>query len=272
MLRISSGPLPAVQLAQQFGVLPFYRGRAADVVRGTGDMGNYYCEHAFFALQGLAAQPGSSIQRDGVGQAMVGFLHVPDYAGSQPLRHAATAEVVGLAVAGYMRNALARSSSGPVRMLLTGYGPFAGISNNPTGDFVATQANLIAAVQRGFPGARFTGCEQQGTAQTLSFRITDSSGRPRDFQLRAQALPVADRALNVDLPQAVAQFRPQAVLSMGVAASLPPRTYTAETRADDGGLAIGIGGYRHDDSVVPRTSLTNGSLARAIADASRTSS
>ncbi len=228
-------------------------------------MGDYYCEHCFFLTQEMAAKS-VFVARDSAGSPLVGFLHVPDYGAQPAQRHAATAEVVGLAIAGDVRAAMAIHKVGPLRMLLTGFAPFEDRSNNPSGDFVADPQLVVAAVKRAFVGAKLFATRVVDGARELYFRIHDAAGKVRELTVRAQVLPVNDQMLNVDLPNAIASFRPNAVLSMGVNSALEAKTYTAEVRADNGGLVEGITSA-HDEKIKPTKNLTNASLLRAISSA-----
>jgi len=103
----------------------------------------------------------------------------------------------------------------PLRILLTGFGPFLEVKDNPTGSFVtdpAQQDLLSQAVQARFPGAPIR----------LSFAM----------------LPVAAESLNPSaahcLPRLLQTFSPSAVIAMGVARER--RNYTIETVPDDAGL------------------------------------
>ena len=225
------------------------------VKSGGPDMGNYYCEHTFFMLQHYAVNTCTTLARDAAGDALVGFMHVPDYEGDMAARHAATAQAVALALRGDLTAASAAVPEGPLRVLLTGFGPFPGVDHNPAGEFVGNADLIAKTVQLAFPGAR--GCG--GT-----FTISDPrTGAPRILQVQTVTLPVSDSALNDLLPQAITSFSPHAILSLGVSSRLAPTTYVAEVRADDGGLARTPTGYQHGDSA-PTESLTNGSLVRAI--------
>jgi pyrrolidone-carboxylate peptidase len=228
-------------------------------------MGDYYCEHCFFVAQKIAAQS-SCIAKDAAGAALVGFLHVPDYGAQPAQRHAATSEVVALAIAGDMRAAMATNHAGPLRLLLTGFGPFEDRFNNPSGDFVADPTRVAVAVARAFAGAKLVSARAVDGARELHFRIKDDAGKTRELIVRAEVLSVTDHMLNVELPSAIATFRPNAVLSMGVNSVLDAMTYTAEARADNGGLVEGAA-YAHDAAVKPTKNLVNASLLRAIGNA-----
>src|SRR5690606_9265333 len=116
----------------------------ARVVHGD-DPGDFYCEHAFFVAQKTAQDSSSSVLTNARGEKLVGFLHVPpddhtyrapDASLDQGQRQEAMREVIGAGLRGYFEDAAERTS-GDVRLLLTGYGKFQSVQNNPTGDFVS---------------------------------------------------------------------------------------------------------------------------------------
>ena len=87
------------------------------------------------------------VLKNAAGERLVGFLHVPRDAATdvaapvtdQATRHAGTREVIGAALRGYVDEAH-RAGTEPTRILLTGYGTWGGVLNNPTGDFGADPA------------------------------------------------------------------------------------------------------------------------------------
>jgi hypothetical protein len=256
----------------------------ATVQHGT-DPGNFYCEHIFYASQREADRPGSSVATNAFGERLAGFLHVPDDAwtsgggGSyaEADRHRGTREVVGAALRGYFDDIAAApgGASGPVRILLTGFGPFDTIRNNPTGDFVSHRENLDAAMRAAFganlltPVGTRTAGTSIGAGETFTYRVRDpATGNQRQVQIRAEQLAVADGSLDPasagSIERAYAAFRPQAAISLGVAPD--SRVYLAEHHADEGGMRpTANGGFRHEDGAPEDAPLPdNYSLARAI--------
>src|SRR5262249_44362178 len=130
------------------------------VVEDEPDPGNFYCEHMFWSTQVEAAHADSSVLENDHGETLTGFLHVPSDAltdsppppepadpAAQAERHASTRHVVGAAIRGWFDEIGGKvDADTPISILLTGYGPFLDILNNPTGDFVVHQSNLDAAV------------------------------------------------------------------------------------------------------------------------------
>jgi pyrrolidone-carboxylate peptidase len=248
------------------------------VVHGS-DPGDFYCEHAFFVAQKEAQSPGASVVKNGAGETLTGFLHVPPdvhtYRDPEPgidvdVRHKNMRSVVGAALRGYYEQALP-NVTGEVKVLLTGYTTFHSVKNNPTGDFVSHVKNIDAALESAF-GAQLLTKQGQvrpgaaGDAERLAYTILDpQSGSRRELLIEARKLPVADEALAENdarsIPHAMRTFSPHAVLAMGVAGG---PDFMAEFHADDGGLDL-TSGARHDGYRQPTTShAPNYSLARAI--------
>jgi pyrrolidone-carboxylate peptidase len=253
------------------------------VVTHSGDAGGFYCEHAFFTAQTLG--PGCGVRRNRHGESLVGFLHVPGahdrwmMAGSSATadpgrRHARTRIVVGRALAGFAADlhgadvAAADPDSGdPLRLLLTGYGPWGGVTDNPTGDFVGSATQLASALAHGFGprllnSAVLGGALQGAMAQVLSLDLLVAPERSCRLLVCGWVLPTSDEALDPahpqSLPAALAAFRPHAVLSLGVARSR--RRFYVEHTADDENLVDG----RHQAAPARTTLPPNFALARAI--------
>jgi pyrrolidone-carboxylate peptidase len=244
------------------------------VVTHSGDAGGFYCEHAFFTAQEVAAAAG--VQRNRHGEPLVGFLHVPGAAdrwltGTLPAdaarRHGRTRSVVGRALAGFTSDILAAglAADEPVRLLVTGFGPWGAVLDNPTGDFVSRAANLQAALASGFgerflPGSAGPGEApwRQEVAGSLRLGRTQQS-----LVVCGWALPTADAALDPaalhGLPAAIlGPFRPHAVLCLGVARRR--RRYYVEHTADDENLVDG----QHQPALARMAHPANFALARAI--------
>jgi pyrrolidone-carboxylate peptidase len=153
--------------------------------------------------------------------------------------------------------------------MLTGFGPFDTVTDNPSGDFVAHRANIDAAMEQAF-GSRLVGRPPPGADmnQPLVYRVRQDDGSTREVHIRALQLPVSDAALDPaqrgSIPAEMASFRPHAVISMGVRPG--SSHYDVEGRADDARLARGTDGTFRRDTTRDRTSEgeRNGSLRRAI--------
>ncbi|OGQ16914.1 MAG: hypothetical protein A2138_16630 [Deltaproteobacteria bacterium RBG_16_71_12] len=250
------------------------------VEHGT-DPGNFYCEHAFFTLQRFATEVG--IKKNAQGEPLCGFLHVPWDAdcGAPPTaiidpakRYAAHRKVVGAAIQGWFQAAKAGAHD-PIKILITGYGPFQSITNNPAAGFVSHRENLDAAMKAAF-GTALIGKKGKllqdrvggspADTMALRYRVNDE-GRVREIVIVAERLKVADVALDNGDPGslvgALKAVKPDAALALGVHGGA---TFLAEHHADDGGLVIDAQGKaRHDDNKQPTMAfLDNYALARAI--------
>jgi len=276
----------------------------ADVAESS-EAGGYYCEHTLFSTLDQASQPGSSVVQ-GDGGALAGFLHVPDdkqtydsaEVADQAKRHEDTRKVVGAAFRGYFDQISLRggvADGEPYRILITGFGKFMDdIRNNPTGDFVAHEANLTAAMQAGFGELLVGGPEQVNVTQTDRFLQRAKAGggvevqeyysatwryklmepatcAVRDVLVTAVRLPVTDQAIDPQSPgsvqDAMNEFGPQAVLSMGVVpdGDFTENRYRVETRADDQNLASNQNQRRsHQNGREPTREHRSKGLANAI--------
>lgn len=273
---LQSARVPA-ELPQLIGRLS----RGVDVVQGT-DPGDFYCEHAFFTSTREARSHGSSILQNRLGEVLTGFLHSPaddftydaEKAPVQAERHADRREVVGAAIRGLFEEARPQLPDGSsFRLLLTGYGQWGPVVNNPTGDFVAHTENVDAAMAHAFGDALVdvTGKTMErsadGERSLLAYRVVDANtGRTATILVDAARLPVSDDAINGgerSLQSLIRQGRPHAVMSMGVAGG--STAYQAEFHADDGGLVERDGKILHDDAKQPtQAHPDNRSLGRAI--------
>lgn len=279
--KVASG---AEQLPETLQELP----SGKRVAHGT-DAGNFYCEHMFYATQKEAAKPGSSVAKNAEGESLTGFLHLPgdreataDAAEGYKRKDSGkdARAVVGSALRGWIDTALPKAGSGPVRMLLTGYGNWGSVVDNPTGAFVSSKRNLDAAMTKAFGPAELltkSGAEIDKAAgpkmnyTTWSYKVK-IAGLVREVQLRGQVFPVADEAIDKgpqSVQAAMGQFAPHGVLSMGVAVGR--EDFLAEHHADDGGLDKS--GKKHQDGAAPRHEMPdNYALARGILDGQRGSS
>ncbi len=246
----------------------------ARVVHGT-DPGDFYCEHAFFTSTTEALRPGSGILRNGHGEPLVGFLHVPhdvytyDAAlrPDQAARHADRRAIVGAALRGFRLQAVGHPAGEPFRVLLTGYAQWGSVVNNPSGDFVTHAENVEAAMECAFGGALGGGAivETQAGRLRLEFAVRGEAGEATPFVVVAARLPVTDAAIDGSpgsLQALIADVKPHAVLSLGVAGDPP---YRAEFHADDGCLVVEDDRMRHDDEhASTRSHPDNFALARAL--------
>lgn len=248
--------------------------------------GGFYCAHTNWILNQLGMRPDTSILRNAQGESLAGFLHIPvdkwtekqanpkDY--TQAERHQGTREVVGLALAGYAQEAAAKvPANEPIRMMVSGFGAFDSLVNNPTGDFIAHPENLDASMKLAFGKDLLTA---QGTkvsdgpeGTVYKYQVRDpKTGQPRDVLIDAKALPVSDDAMSARSPGslqgAIGKFKPHAVISLGVNPRLQAGDgVIAESRAHDRRMRTDAnGGIVHDDNAPGTAKLVNYSLSRAI--------
>jgi pyrrolidone-carboxylate peptidase len=285
--ELAPGAPPAWRMAELPPALSLWSTTTsgATVIPGS-DPGDFYCEHAFFTATSEAFAAGTSILRNRAGEVLTGFLHTPSdaytyNASSSPVqaeRHADRREIVGAAIRGFFEEARPQLSSpgaqADFRVLLTGYGTWGSVVNNPTGDFVVHQENVDAALKHAFGDAladasgKVLQRSADGERTTLAYRVLDeASGHSRTIVVDAVRLPVTDAAIDGSggsLQDLIRTGRPHAVLSMGVAGG--SSAYQAEFHADDGGLALTADGRLvHDDKKKPENSHPdNHSLGRAI--------
>ncbi|MFZ5442746.1 MAG: LysM peptidoglycan-binding domain-containing protein [Myxococcota bacterium] len=220
------------------------------------EAGDYYCEHTAWALNFEALKKSSSIRADASGEKLVGFLHIPGGADQPgPNRHTATTEVVGAAFRGYVDTIRGKDpQTNPVKLMLTGYGTFAGVADNPTGDFVGAQANIDHTMRAAF-GSSLVSAKGKpistaaGTA--YEYEVKDPKGQTFKVQVLAKKLAVDDASINAgpnSIQRLMKDFQPQAALSLGVNPN-EATSYQVVTRADLGGTEFKRGGaLRHEGS------------------------
>jgi len=236
---------PQYQEGQQLGQIasgvPVTAGREAK---------DFYCEHAFFISNEFSHQPNSSVARDGNGDPLVTFIHHPGKLDqpNSPDRQAGAQEVVGATLRGYVDSARGQvPGNEPIKVLLSGYGVFGKVKNNPTQDFVKNPGNLDAAMSQGFPANLVRNADGTPKREELKavdgqpvyrYTVLDQDGKnPRNVDVMSALLPVSDKAIDggsKSLQKLEQDFRPNAVINMGV--SPGGNTWTMETRADDGGM------------------------------------
>jgi hypothetical protein len=188
-----------------------------------------------------------------------------------------TQEVVGAGLRGFVDSVRGSDAkTNPVKIQLTGFGAFEGVSDNPTGAFVSDGKNIDASMREGFgrsvtlPGTSMT----TSGGMALEYTVTDAK-RKKTFavQVLAQKLEVNDSAIDGkknSVQGLMRDFQPHAALSLGVDPGA--REFEMVVRADLGGLTRSAdGSLRHDNSK-PSTGkeskegeLFNDALGRAIA-------
>jgi len=256
-------------------------------VKHGDDPGDFYCEHMFFGTQLAAGQPNSSVRSNDAGEKLVGFLHVPNdsfaYSGktvgyTQATRHKATRQVVGSGLRGYYEDITKSGDQNePVRMMVTGFGPFSYVKNNATGEFVSNKENLDASMKHAFGDALMmaegerVSTTSEPASTTYRYMVCDpKTQKEREVLLTVAKFDVKDAAIDPDSDKSaqalIKQICPQAVLSMGAA---DEQAYQAEHHADSGGLNRTNHGTTSDGTASDKVQLRdNYSLARAIANGS----
>jgi pyrrolidone-carboxylate peptidase len=282
-VKATAPPLPAQLMKTSNGV----------GVKHGDDAGDFYCEHTTWLLLENGKSPTTSLVRDqgGRGDPMCGFLHLPsDPATFEPptqppaydlaQRHANTRQVVGAALRGFYDQVAPQVPKGPhdapIKLQLTGFGPFESVQNNPTGEFVSNRSNIDAALDYAFGPNLVRGADGQpavtetafGPDKLYEYRVRDpNTHQERRVQILAAKMDVADTEIDngpLSLQHKLATFKPQAALSMGV---YPGETeFRAENRADTGGMKRAPGGGWKEVSGAPAKNDTghNYALARAI--------
>lgn len=270
-----SKPLPEAKYMKTSGGIEVVSQREAT---------DFYCEHALFVLNEEGNKAGTSIFKDSTGKPLVGFIHLAgalDRPGS-PTRQAQTAEVVGAGLRGDVDSIRATDpKTSPVKVLLTGYGPWGSVKDNCSGNFVSDPKNLDAAMKSGFGDALVgegkTVQTPAGAAREYTLK-DEKTGEPYTVQVLGKQLDVNDSAIDggpSSLQTLLEQFKPQAAISMGTDPS--SFSYDVVSRSDFGGLTREDGKLKHDATKMlggaesREQETSNDSLGRAIAagDAAR---
>lgn len=207
--------------------------------------GAYYCAHVLWVSTRWARDARSSIGVDRNGDPLVGFIHVPADAESGHLvltedearvlrtkreRHAATMRVLACALRG-VADELAHVGVDAPRLLVSGFGPFAAVTSNPTGDLVDDDDCMADAIALAF-----------GKAPAALGALVDG-GVPAHavdgVVIARTRLEVGDACLDPSrkgsMPWALERFRPHALIALGVhrASSI----YRVEIEPTSAGLA-----------------------------------
>ncbi len=238
-------------------------------VRESTWAGAYYCAHVLWLASGAAGEEATTLVRDGAGDPLVGFLHVPADAETTGHpgrarfdRHRGTARVVACALAGILDELRGRIAS--PRVLLTGFGPFAAVVSNPTGDFVEHDESVAhaLALAAGMPAQRRPDLAKlAGDGAQISAHVAG------DVLLARLRLDVDDVALHPtrpgSLPWALARVRPHALVALGVHRA--SNNYRVELEPTNAGLAGGHPPRHERGRPIDARRPHNRALARAIA-------
>lgn len=241
------------------------------------DAGGYYCAHLLFLADEGGAACGSSVLQNAEGERLVGFLHVPrdaESTGGAPRRppaerHRETRLVVAAGLRGYAEEVWARGER-CARVLLTGFGRFCDVVDNPTGDFVRERENLVESLRLGFsdlapllPREPVRVLEGERAVARV-FRADLDGGRA--LELGAAVLPVDDDAIDPGRDDSIQgmlrRFAPHALFAMGVGHAGP---FCVEVRPSAKGLRLDGGRPVHEAGFDGGRSMPrNASLWRAI--------
>ena len=216
------------------------------------DPGGFYCEHCFYVAQRAAADVDSVVVDRGA--PLVGFLHVAkddasasaDVVGDQAARHTDTIAVIAAVLQEWLplvENQARLDNHEPMSVLLSGYGEWGTVKNNPTGDLVRHAENLDA-IADAVVGGVF---------------------------IRPLVLAVDDTAIDggaASIQAAIIRHRPHVVISLGMHST--GADHFAEHHASDRGLVETTGGFRRDPERPARRRLpSNRALAHALLRARR---
>jgi hypothetical protein len=151
-------------------------------------------------------------------------------------------------------------------VLITGYGPFQGVVDNPTGSFVADDHVVEETLRTA------TRAEASAVAPIAERGATMRVVRAGRLVVARLVLEVDDAALHHELPGslpwALRTFAPHAALSMGVHRA--GEHFRVEVLPTSAGLAIHETTPRHNAGVAERVVLAeNAALARAIESGAR---
>lgn len=236
--------------------------------RESVDAGGYYCAHLLW-VGASAAASSPDVLRDEAGDPLAGFIHVPadpwtlravEDSEAARVRHDATIQVVGAVLRGGWETAVSSGAAG-LRALVTGFGPFREVANNPTGAFVRDPDALEAAVGRAMTPGRTARFEDELTEAHSLVGVTRGS-----LQVYARSLTVDDDCLARGgagaLRTLLAATRAQLWVGLGVSRS--PH-YRVEVRPSDVALDLNAGDPQHTAGLAERTELpANRSLVRAL--------
>jgi hypothetical protein len=206
------------------------------------DAGGFYCEHALFASLEAARRFGTA----GGTASKVGFLHVPDDEPAYARPGPRPTEVTLGVLARMLRPFHERGRSS--RILLTGFGPFASVVDNPTGALVADVAAMRHLVSRLEPSLPPTVIPIAPSATGgLGSRLVVGAGA---LEIVAIVLPVRDESIDPASSTSIfalhEALRPTAALALGVVADgdTTDLAYRVELCATDRNLVTGAT-WRH---------------------------
>lgn len=224
------------------------------------DAGGYYCEHTYFAATRAAAARG----------ARVGFLHIPDDdeahgLAERPRDVRARQRENRRVVAAFVRGLLAESDGVP-HLVMSGFGPFKAVVDNPSGAFVSSRENLHALFDEVARGA-VVHDDARAFPLALGARASFDVAWPDGRALRCTVahLPVDERAVRAGSGAALADLveRDAIVLALGVASN-ERDTWRVEARATDVNLRDDGGALTRAPGTPHRTVFVDGDFVGAL--------
>lgn len=256
-----------------------FDGTTLTVVRGQHP-GKYYSAHLFFLAQAFAERPDTSIGRDEAGYPLVALLHAPR--GEEHRREQLLWQiewVVARVLRGLVTRAT-RSSSEPLRVVLTGFGPFEDdtgdrVPHNVTEEWVAAPSRIRSVVRFALTdvlspsGGTVDPIKPAQDSDTLlHFNLYHSAYRlGRPLTVISRTLPMDEGALSPDprhgLVGMLEHYRPQVVVMLGVR----PRglvEFTVEEVSDNSGLMLEPTPHHSVDAHPTRGHALNRAAARAF--------
>ena len=254
-----------------------------DVTKGyyvysTLDNSTYFCSHTNYILSEEIGKKNDFIGRDRHGDPLTGFIHIPgrrllQYGGPEEQLFKATQDVLAGALRGYYEDLdKQKTENAPLRFLITGYGPFGSeVKRNPTGIFVSQWGNIDAIMQKTF-GKRLLTKEGRAFATPAGIALRYLIKDPKDSSLKVtieilpKMLETCDDAINggaSSLQAAVASFRPQGILSLGVDPGAES-TFTLLSQASNMGLKEVGNGFNNNPGEPETFSATRPVLFMAV--------
>ena len=264
--------------------------RHAEIKVSRESMGEDFSEHMFYITQSHAKKnmlPQKQFKepyvlKDIEGKPCVGFLNIPiesrgrqEYenisnASQNTYRHAATREVVGKIMKGYIEPIVSivdNRKEHEVRLLLAGSGNIRDLKNNPALDFIQHLENIDAAMKNAFGENILT---QKGKIKNSGKNFREISydvwnpkiGNTKTLTIRVQGFIDGDNSIDPykkeSVQVAMDNFKPHAV--MNLASSFTNPYYKIETKAGDGKLSK-VPSMHHDPNKAKASEILGDNLS-----------
>ncbi|MEM6731321.1 MAG: hypothetical protein AAF658_07175 [Myxococcota bacterium] len=257
-----------------------YDGQRITVLRGQHP-NNFYSAHAFFLAQRFAYGETNSILRDEHDYPMLGLLRVPR--GEEHNHESVLAQiewVLARILRGLINRAL-RMSNEPLRIALSGFGPFEDqsgvqIPHNVTGEFAAAHGRLRSTLRTALPD-KLAPVDANEKSQELAsphdlavpVRVYDPDFRlGRPVTVFARVLSVDTRTLSNDRAMGLLGmlefYRPHIYIGLGVRKRGAPE-FVIEEVSDNSGLGRTPDLHHAPDAPATTGHPLNRAAARAFA-------